>query len=125
MKKDDSVYLKDIWNAIDKIDRYMKGINLENFQSDDMRQDAVIRQLEIIGEAAKNISEKTKKQYSEVEWKKIAGSRDIFIHTYFGVNLERVWDIIKKDLPDLKEKISKIRKDLENAKGKFKRDTKD
>lgn len=75
-------------------------------------KDANIRRLEIIGEAVKNISKKLREKYKEIEWNKIAGTRDKVIHNYFGVNLEIVWTIIKEDLPDLKKKVEKILKSI-------------
>ena len=74
---------------------------------------AVIRRLEIMGEAAKNIPEDFRNKYCEVPWKQIAGMRDVLIHGYFGVNLERVWIVVERDLPDLKQKISKILEEIE------------
>ncbi|MEK7079610.1 MAG: DUF86 domain-containing protein [Patescibacteria group bacterium] len=108
MKKDDSVYLKDIWNAIDKIDRYMKGINLENFQSDDMRQDAVIRQLEIIGEAANKISDYFLKNNKDFPINEAVRMRNFLIHGYDEVDIKVVWKTITDDIPFLKEKIKQL-----------------
>jgi uncharacterized protein with HEPN domain len=71
-------------------------------------QDAVLRRLEIIGEAVKNLDEDFKNRYPEIPWKKIAGLRDVLIHEYFGVSLKRIWRVIKIDLVDLKFKISRI-----------------
>lgn len=71
-------------------------------------QDAVLRRLEIIGEAVKNVDEDFRSRYPEIPWKKIAGLRDVLIHEYFGVSLKRVWRVIKIDLVDLKSKISRI-----------------
>jgi uncharacterized protein with HEPN domain len=68
--------------------------------------------LEIIGEAAKNIDEDFRNRYAEIPWKKIAGLRDVLIHEYFGVNMKRVWRVIKIDLPNLKSKISRIWEDI-------------
>ena len=80
------------------------------FLKNKLRQSAVIRQLEIIGEASKNIPANFREKYSEVEWKKIAGTRDKIVHHYFGIDLNTVWDIVKKDLPALKRKIIAILK---------------
>ncbi|MDO8517294.1 MAG: DUF86 domain-containing protein [Nanoarchaeota archaeon] len=107
--KDNLIYIKHILESIKNIEEFTKGINKEKFSNDNLRQNAVIRQLEIIGEASKNLSEEFKNKYKFVEWKLIAGFRDKLIHHYFGVELERVWNVIEKDLPDLKKKIEKIK----------------
>ena len=80
--------------------------------SDRLKQSAIVREIEIIGEAVKNISENLKDKHREIEWKEIAGTRDKMIHHYFGVDLNIVWDIVKINLPDLKKKILKIKEEL-------------
>ena len=75
--------------------------------------DATVRRLEVIGEAIKNISEKIKKEYSEIEWRKIAGTHDTIIHSHSNIDLDITWNIIKKDIPDLRKKMLRIKKDLE------------
>ncbi|MEK6979033.1 MAG: DUF86 domain-containing protein [Candidatus Micrarchaeota archaeon] len=106
------VYLDDILNCVEKIERYTTGLTYEEFISNDMVADAVIRNLEIIGEAVKNLPAEVKKEYSDIEWRKIAGLRDILIHEYFGINLLLVWDIIKNKLPSLKTSVQTIRNRL-------------
>jgi uncharacterized protein with HEPN domain len=113
MKRDVKIYLNDILGSIEKIEKYMKDVTREEFFKDTKLQDAVMRRLEIIGEATKNIPEYFRKKYPNIPWKKIAGMRDVLIHVYFGVNVERVWVVIKKDLPDLKEKLKEILKKFE------------
>ncbi|MBU3925782.1 DUF86 domain-containing protein [Patescibacteria group bacterium] len=102
-------YINDIIDSIASIERFINDIDFKNFKNDEKTIYAVIRALEIIGESAKNISEDIKKKHPEIPWKNISGMRDKLIHEYFGVNKNVVWDTIKKDLPDLKEKIEKLR----------------
>lgn len=115
-KHEDVPYLQHIAEAINNIESFSKNLTKEKFLKNVLRQSAIIRQLEIIGEAAKNVSENTRKKYSQVIWKDIGGTRDKIIHHYFGVNLNIIWDIVKKDIPDLKEKIRRIIEELENKK---------
>ncbi len=87
---------------------YTHDTDYENFLEDLEIQDAVIRNLEIMGEAAKNISVELKEKHPQILWKDLAGIRDKLIHHYFGVNLEIVWTIIKEDIPQMMEKIRNI-----------------
>lgn len=108
MQKDNLLYLHHISECIEKVFQYTKGFNQENFLSDSMVQDAVIRNFEIIGEATKQLSGDFRNQYSEIEWKKIAGLRDKLIHDYMGVDLEAIWSVIENILPDLNIKVREI-----------------
>jgi uncharacterized protein with HEPN domain len=104
----DNVYLKHILDSISNIERFVQGLSKEDFFKDIEKQYAVMRGLEIIGEATKNLSRETKKGYPEVNWRDIAGMRDKLIHVYFGVNLPLIWKTVKEDLPDLKKQVQKL-----------------
>lgn len=105
MSRDETVYIKHILDAISRIERYMAGISYEQFNDDTLIQDGVIRQLEIIGEASKGLSDVTKAHYEDIPWKDIAGMRDKLIHDYLGTDIKAVWDTAKDDLPNLKRKL--------------------
>jgi len=108
MPKEYKVYLNDILECIEKIEKYTKGVSYEKFAKSTLLADAVIRNLEVIGEAVKKIPADVKRKYSGIEWKKISGLRDVLIHEYFGINLEIVWDIIVNKIPELKFSVMKI-----------------
>jgi uncharacterized protein with HEPN domain len=108
MSRTYKVYLKDILDAIENVEEYTENLSFKKFKTNKLVRDAVIRNLEIIGEAAKNIPEEIRKNHPEIEWPKIAGLRDKLAHNYFEVDMEILWNIIKDELPDLKNKISAI-----------------
>jgi uncharacterized protein with HEPN domain len=105
MKRNIKLYLQDIWESTLAIEEYTQNLAEEEFYSNRQVQDAIIRRLEIIGEAVKNIDDDFRNKYPQIPWKKIAGMRDIIAHEYFGVKLERVWDVLRKDLPDIKQQM--------------------
>ena len=113
MKRDDTVYLKHILDASIRIDNYLRGFSKKTFDSNELLQDGVIRQLEIIGEATKRISEQLRNNYSGIPWQDIAGMRDKLIHDYFGVDLDTVWLTAQTDVPILYEKVLDILRDIE------------
>ena len=102
------MFIKHIRDAIDLIFEYTEDLNKTSFNLKDMIQDAVIRRIEIIGEAAKNVSIDFREKYPDIPWKIIAGMRDKLIHGYFNVDVERVWNVIVKDIPALKKQIEDI-----------------
>lgn len=108
MKKDPKVYLEDIKDSITKIENYTKDTTEDVFFNDSRLQDSVVRRLEIIGEAVKNLPSEFKKKHPKVPWREIAGMRDVLIHEYSGVNLSRVWKVIEEDLPELKKRLAEI-----------------
>lgn len=107
-KRDWQLYFDDIFECINKIEKYIGDMNYEEFSKDSKTIDAVIRNLEVIGEAAKQIPDSIKQKYREIPWREIVGLRNRVIHEYFGVDLDIVWEIIKHDLPDLKEKLKNV-----------------
>ncbi len=109
--KDQRPYLLHIRDAIGQVRHYTSG-GRRRFFSDRKTQDAVVRNIEIIGQAAKNLSQELKARYRKTPWKQIAGMRDKLIHEYFGVDWELVWDTVKKDLPRLDRDVKAILRDL-------------
>ena len=106
--RDYRLYLKDILSAMDSIEAFVEGMSFAEFCADDKTSSAVIRKLEIIGEATKNITDEIRQQYPTVPWKEMAGMRDRLIHFYFGVDYRLVWTTIKERLPQVKSEIQCI-----------------
>ncbi len=107
-RRNDVELIQDIFESINRIIPYTENINYEQFKKDLKTQDAVVRNIEIMGEAVKSLSEKIKSQHSEIPWKNIAGTRDKLIHDYFGVNIDIIWNIVLNEIPNLQLKIEKI-----------------
>jgi uncharacterized protein with HEPN domain len=112
MSRDALLYLEDILQSITAIEEYTQGITEVEFNATQIVQDAVVRRLEIIGEAAKQLPDEFKDHYPQVPWRRIAGMRNRIIHEYFGVILERVWAVAERDLQPLKLQISQIYQEL-------------
>jgi uncharacterized protein with HEPN domain len=111
-KRSSELLVDDISESIEKIERYIEGMTQDDFQSDEKTSDAVVRNLEIIGEAAARLPEDFTNRYSEVEWVKIIGLRNRIVHEYFGVDLLIIWQILKKDIPAFKAYLENIRSQL-------------
>jgi uncharacterized protein with HEPN domain len=115
MKNKDLFRLRHIRDSIEKIEHIARILHTQdNFVAKWIEQDAIIRNLEIIGEAVINISDDLKQQYPNVSWKEIRGMRNIVSHQYFGVELNEVWNTVVNDIPFLKNQIHKIIEDIEN-----------
>ena len=108
MSKDNTVYLRHIVDAIETIEGFLENAREEEFYKNKLLQDGVIRNLEIIGEAAKHVPARLRDKCPGVEWNKVAGMRDVLIHNYFGVDLEIVWRVVEKRLPKLKRQIGRL-----------------
>jgi len=108
MKKDDTVYLRHILDAIQRIQEYLAGVSYNQFLRDHLLQDGVVRQLEIIGEAASNVSEALQSAYPKLPWAAMIGIRNRLVHAYFEVDLFIVWDTVQSDLPPLKKQMEQL-----------------
>lgn len=106
------LFIQDILSAIEKIGRYTEELNYKEFEENELIVDAVLRNIEIIGEASKNLDKEIRNKYDDISWKKMIGLRNIAAHEYFGVDLNIIWNIIKKNLPETKPKIEQILKDF-------------
>jgi uncharacterized protein with HEPN domain len=109
--KDDLVYIRHIMDAIVKIERYVSA-GRDQYLAESMRHDAVMRELEIVGEATKQLSTGFRESHSHVPWRDIAGLRDVICHDYMGIELDVVWEITQKNLPTLKQQIQSILDDM-------------
>ncbi|MFH1549006.1 MAG: DUF86 domain-containing protein [Planctomycetota bacterium] len=106
--RDHRLYLDDIREAAKRIDSYAEGFSIARFKKNTLVVDAVVRNLEIIGEAIKHIPVQIRKKHPEIEWKKIAGLRDILAHEYFGIDVDVVWDIVNNKLPTLRKQVRRL-----------------
>lgn len=108
MPREFRLFLQDILEAIHNARTYVAGISLDAFLADRKTIDAVIRSLEVIGEATKNVPDEIRSKYPHVEWKRLAGLRDILIHKYFGLSLEVIWDIVQNRTVILQQQIEQV-----------------
>ena len=111
-KRDIRVLLNDILEAIAKVERYTQGLSFEEFSKNDMVIDAVTRNLEIIGEVVKRVPQELRDKYRTIDWRRVAGFRDIAIHDYFAVDVEIVWTIATERLDELKQVVTQMLRDL-------------
>jgi uncharacterized protein with HEPN domain len=106
-------YLQDILDAIDDIENFVDSMTYEQFVKDKKTLNAVVRSIEIIGEASKKLPESLKKKCSELPWREITGMRDKLIHAYFGIDTETIWKAVEENIPTLRKSIQKMLKDQE------------
>jgi len=114
MSRDYRLYLEDILESCQRINRYTAGISYDSFIKNNLVSDAVLRNIEIVGEAVKQVPEKIRKQHPELDWRRIAGMRDIVAHHYFSIHDEIVWDIVVNKIPELEEQIGTILAEIES-----------
>jgi len=112
MTRNADLYIKDILDNMENAERFVEGMTRQEFSKDTKTAYAVTRCIEIIGEATKNVPAATRRKYPDIPWKQMAGMRDKVIHFYFGVNFERVWLVVKKDIPELKPRLKKVLDDI-------------
>lgn len=108
MPRDFEFFLEDMLEAIEKVQTYTRGMSFSDFEKNDLVVDAVVRNLEVIGEASKRIPEDVKRRAPEVEWRKVGAFRDVLAHEYFRVNRRIVWDVVEKKLPALASACEKL-----------------
>ena len=108
MNRDYRLFIKDIVDAIESIEKFVVGMDFEEFKNDDKTVSAVVRKLEIIGEATKNIPDEIKEKYPKLPWKEMAKIRDKLIHGYFSVDFEIIWKVVREELPLLKPEIEEV-----------------
>ncbi|MDP3043197.1 MAG: DUF86 domain-containing protein [bacterium] len=110
MEKDNKVFLEHILESIEFIENYIGGLSENDFFNSMEKQDAIVRRLEIIGEASRNLADNFKTANSHIAWRDITDFRNVLIHEYFGVNKDLIWKVVKKDIPELKKEIIKLLK---------------
>jgi uncharacterized protein with HEPN domain len=118
MSKDARILIGHVLDSINLIQGYARNLTKKDFQASHQAQDSIIRRLEIIGEAVRNLPDDLKDKHPEIPWRQIAGMRNVLIHEYFGVDLDLTWKTVERDLPTLKNQITKILNELPKKKKK-------
>jgi uncharacterized protein with HEPN domain len=106
--RDYILFLEDILDAIGKIESYSGNLSFDDFAANSMAVDAVIRNFEVIGEAARNIPKRVRDRHPHIEWKEAVGFRNVLIHDYFGIDVEAVWDTVHKNIPEFRKHIEQL-----------------
>ena len=109
MKREWEDYLADIIQSMNEVEEFTRGLTYESFMKDRKTINAVIRSLEVMGEASKRIPDEVRAKHSEIPWKRMAGMRDKLIHEYAGVDLETVWDVIQEEIPPIRPMLEELR----------------
>jgi uncharacterized protein with HEPN domain len=115
-RRDHEDYLRDMVHAAEKAESFIEGMDFDSFQQDEKTAWAVLKALEIVGEASKNIPQSVRKRYPEIPWREAAGMRDKVSHDYFGVNMLRIYETVKENLPALRQALASALQDLEKGK---------
>jgi len=112
MQREPKVFLQDILAAAEKIEKYTKGLSYDDFLNKDLVSDAVIKNILVIVEATKNIPNEIRETHPHIEWRKMAGMRDMMIHGYFSINYRIVWDVVQNKIPKLKQHVEQLLSDF-------------
>lgn len=116
MKREVSLYVSDILEYMEKAEKFVADLTFDEFIADEKTSYAVVRCLEIVGEATKNVPKTLRNEYTAIPWKEMAGMRDVISHIYFGVNMKKVWKAVKEDIPAIKPMIAKVLEDMRKEK---------
>ncbi|MDQ0220654.1 DUF86 domain-containing protein [Peribacillus cavernae] len=111
MQREPKVFLEEIFIAAEKVEKYTKGLSYDDFLDNDLVSDAVIKNVLVIGEASKNIPEEVRQANPHIEWRKMAGMRDMMIHGYFSINYRIVWDVVTNKIPSIKQQVEQLLKE--------------
>ncbi|MGE8204625.1 HepT-like ribonuclease domain-containing protein [Heyndrickxia sp. NPDC080065] len=113
MQREPKVFLEDILSSAIKVEKYTRGLSFEDFIDNDLVYDAVIKNILVIGEATKNIPKDIRQSNPHIEWRKMAGMRDMMIHGYFSINFQIIWDVVQNKIPEFKQQIEQLLSELD------------